>query len=236
MEMKIGKFIVIEGLDGSGKSVQHRLLENYLEMHGYKYKSLHFPQIHATPYGEMIGRFLRGEFGTASDVNPYIVALLFALDRRELSGSIKEWLLDGNIVLIDRFVYSNIAFQCAKLKLPSEKNDLRRWILNLEFEYNKLPKPDLSIYLDVPFEFVTNNLSTTRTGTSRTYLDGKMDIHETSIKLQSDVSEEYLRLVHENDDFIAIDCLDAVTNSIISEEDLHQRIIKSLTEKGILEV
>ena len=147
------RFLVIEGLDGSGKSTQLKLLREHLEQNAVPYKYLHFPRLEEGVYGELIARFLRGEMGGNDQVDPYLVALLFAGDRADASSRIKKWMDEGNLVIVDRYVYSNIAFQCAKLASLKEQEGLRDWILEFEYGYNKLPRPDLNLYLNVPFEF-----------------------------------------------------------------------------------
>ncbi len=171
-------FLVIEGLDGSGKSTQLKLLREYLEQHAVPYRYLHFPRLEEGIYGELVARFLRGEMGSNDQVDPYLVALIFAGDRADASETIRQWMEDGNLVIVDRYVYSNIAFQCAKLASREEQNRLRDWILEFEFGYNHLPKPDLNLYLNVPFEFTRKQLNLARDGDDRTYLKGERDIHE----------------------------------------------------------
>ena len=110
------KLFVIEGLDGAGKSTQIKLLKDFFSDQGYNCEYLHFPRTHAPYFGELIARFLRGEFGSINDVDPYLVAILYAGDRKDASDMVSGWLKEGNIVIIDRYTYSNIAYQCAKVK------------------------------------------------------------------------------------------------------------------------
>jgi len=117
------KFLVIEGVDGSGKSTQIRLIMKYFEDQGIPYQYIHFPRTDAPFYGELIARFLRGEFGSLNAVDPYLVSFLYAGVRKDAAPIIREWLIKGYLVLLDRYVYSNIAFQCAKLK---DKEDQER--------------------------------------------------------------------------------------------------------------
>src|SRR6476646_9829365 len=95
---KPSQFIAIEGLDGSGKSTQIELLINYLSSKGFQTKFVHFPRSHEGIFGELISKFLRGEFGNIQDVHPQLTALLFAEDRKEFSPTIIEWLNDGYFV------------------------------------------------------------------------------------------------------------------------------------------
>ncbi len=186
-------FIVLEGLDGAGKSTQIKLLRDWLAGRGIESEYLHFPRFDAPVYGELIARFLRGEFGGVGEVNPYLVALIYAGDRAGAAPQLRQWLAGGKAVLLDRYVYSNVGYQCAKLPAGPERDQLLRWILDLEFGHNGLPRPDLSLFLDVPFAFTRRKLTQQREGEDRTYLNGARDIHEDSLGLQQRVREVYLR-------------------------------------------
>lgn len=153
---------------------------------------MHFPRFDSPVYGELIARFLRGEFGGVGEVDPYLVALLFAGDRADAASRIREWLAQGKAVILDRYVYSNVGFQCAKLPAGEERNRLADWILYLEFCHNGLPRPDVSLFLDVPFTFTERKLSELREGDDREYLQGGQDIHEASLALQQAVRSVYL--------------------------------------------
>lgn len=200
--------IVIEGLDGAGKSTQVKLIKEYIKESGKELEYLHFPRFDAPVYGELIAKFLRGEFGKNEMVHPQLVALLFAQDRADASGMIKEWLSEGRCVLLDRYVYSNIAYQCSKLKDENEAKELKRWILELEYGTFAIPKPDVNIFLDVPISFVDRKLKENREGNDRGYLKGKTDIHEADIAFQIGVREIYLEQCREDENFIRVECAD----------------------------
>ena len=200
--------IVLEGLDGAGKSTQVKKLKTYLEEVCPDLEYIHFPRYDAPVYGDLIGRFLRGDFGSNESVHPQLVALLFAEDRHGAAPFRKKALAEGRFVLLDRYVYSNIAYQCAKLANPEESERLREWILNTEFGTFDLPRPDLNIFLDVPVEFVENSLEKNRKGADREYLNGARDIHEASIEFQKRVRSIYLRQASLDPGFIRIDCAD----------------------------
>ena len=186
------KFIVIEGLDGSGKSTQLKKLKTYLSDNNIQFQYLHFPRTDSRIYGDLVARFLRGELGDINNVNPYLIALIYAGDRNDAKHIIANWLNDGQLVLVDRYVYSNIAFQCAKLDNQEEKSKLSEWIKDLEYNYFKIPKPALNIFLNVPFEFTMQNLTNQRDGSDRDYLKGKEDIHEKDFDFQRRVQDVYL--------------------------------------------
>jgi len=222
--------IVIEGLDGAGKSTQMNRLNGYLAARGYRCRSLHFPRTDSPVYGELISRFLRGELGDMDQVNPYLVALIYAGDRFDFKPTLENWLKDGDMVLLDRYVYSNVAYQCAKTANKEENKALREWILQLEFDYHGLPKPDLNIFLDVPFAFTRQMLTDNRKGDERQYLRGKQDIHETDLEFQERVRETYLSL-SDTDRFVTIDCNDG--NTILSVEQIFSKILSILNEQLI---
>ncbi|HAM09431.1 MAG: dTMP kinase [Bacteroidetes bacterium GWE2_41_25] len=200
------KLFVIEGVDGAGKSTQIKLLKEYFSGRGYKCEYLHFPRTDAPWFGELIARFLRGEFGSLDDVDPYLVAMLYAGDRKDAADIIINWLAMGKIVLLDRYTYSNIAYQCAKIDSSDEQDKLMKWILSLEFNHFSIPRPDLNIFLDVPRYFTEKKLSGSRTGEDRTYLNGTRDIHEDSLEFQRKVRDIYLRVAIGDERQAVVDC------------------------------
>ena len=200
--------VVLEGLDGAGKSTQVKKLRTYLESLYGSLEYVHFPRYDAPVYGDLISRFLRGDFGSNESVHPQLVALLFAEDRHGAAPAMKETLEKGGVILLDRYVYSNIAYQCAKLKDDQEAESLRDWIFNTEYGDFALPVPDLNIFLDVPISFVESKLKADRAGDDRDYLAGGQDIHEADIEFQKRVRAIYQRQCELDPKFIRIDCSD----------------------------
>ena len=200
--------IVLEGLDGAGKSTQVRKLRDYLGQKCPKLEYIHFPRYEAPVYGGLISRFLRGEFGPIDQVHPQLVALLFAEDRHGAAPEIKKAIAGGATVLLDRYVYSNIAYQCAKLADTGEAETLREWILNTEFGEFDEPRPDLNIFLNVPIGFVEKNISSERKGSDRAYLHHAQDIHEADIEFQKRVRAMYLRQAEVDKSLQVVDCSD----------------------------
>ncbi len=200
--------VVLEGLDGAGKSTQVKKLRSYLESIFGELEYIHFPRYDAPVYGDLISRFLRGDFGTNETVHPQLVALLFAEDRHGAAPGMKEKLAGGGTVLLDRYVYSNIAYQCAKIKDADEAGRLRDWIFNTEYGCFELPVPDLNIFLDVPIGFVESKLKSQRGGQDRDYLEGGQDIHEADIEFQKRVRDIYREQCGLDPKFIRIDCSD----------------------------
>jgi dTMP kinase len=215
--------IVLEGLDGAGKSTQLKMVTSYFTSLGRKVEHLHFPRYTAPVYGELIAKFLRGDFGAIDQVHPQLVALLFAEDRRDAATQIRGWMDEGRVVILDRYVYSNIAFQCAKLPDEKEAAALRDWIFELEYQHNDIPRPTLNLFLDVPISFVDAKLKINRKGGDRAYLEGKADIHEADIRFQMKVREHYLGQCRRDPHFIRIDCSDPDGN-MLPAADIFRRI------------
>ncbi len=215
--------IVLEGLDGAGKSTQVRMLREYLTERCGELEYIHFPRYDAPVYGDLISRFLRGDFGSNDTVHPQLVALLFAEDRHGAAPQMREALDAGKTVLLDRYVYSNIAYQCAKLTDLKERRALRDWIFATEYGDFDLPEPDLNLFLDVPIGFVENSLSHERAGQDRGYLSGAQDIHEASIEFQKTVRDMYVSETARDPRFRRIDC-SAPDGSMLSPDDIFSKI------------
>jgi len=227
------KLLVIEGVDGAGKSTQIKLLKDFFSKKGYKCEYLHFPRTDTPFFGELITRFLRGEFGSLNEVDPYLVAMLYAGDRKDASMMINNWLSDGKIVLLDRYVYSNIAYQCGKLNEITAQNILMNWILSLEFTHFAIPKPDLNVFLDVPFAFTERNLANIRTGGDRDYLNGTKDIHEKSMEFQKKVRDIYLRISESDDGLAVVDCSNN-NGEMLTPSEIFDFIIKLFKERKLI--
>ncbi|HPV88404.1 MAG TPA: thymidylate kinase, partial [Bacteroidales bacterium] len=199
----VGKFQT-----GEISEAQLKAMEAFLKERGQSVHFMHFPCYDTPVYGTLIARFLRGDSGAIDMVDPYLVSLLFAGNRLEMANQIKTWLEDGDIVLLDRYVYSNIAFQCAKLASKEERDRLRNFIFQMEYDHFRIPRPDVNLFLDVPLHFVKENLESPRQGDDRTYLKGKDDIHEASVDFQQCVRDIYLEQAKLDSSFRIIPCSD----------------------------
>ena len=169
----MGKLIVIEGTDGSGKSTQFRLLTQHLQAENRAFQQLVFPQ-YAEPSSSLIRMYLRGEFGSnPSDVNAYAASTFFAVDRYASYKKVwGQWYEQGGLVVSDRYTTSNAVHQASKE--PEEKQRaFLKWLYELEYDHMGLPRPDLVIYLDVPTDF-TEMLLRSREQITNTHAD----IHE----------------------------------------------------------
>ena len=169
----MGKLIVIEGTDGSGKSTQFKLLTSRLEAENHRFQKLVFPQ-YAEPSSALIRMYLGGEFGTRpSDVNAYAASTFYAVDRYASYKKVwSDWYEQGGLIVSDRYTTSNAVHQASKE--PQEKQAaFLTWLYDLEYDKLGLPKPDLVIYLDVPTDF-TEAMMRRREADTNTHAD----IHE----------------------------------------------------------
>lgn len=172
----MGKLIVIEGTDGSGKSTQFRLLTERLTQEQVAFQKLVFPQ-YAEPSSALIRMYLSGEFGSRpSDVGAYAASAFYAVDRYASYKKVwGDWYEKGGLVVSDRYTTSNAVHQSSK-EPPEKREEFLHWLY--DFEYNKLglPRPDLTIYLDVPTDFTEKMLRSREAATG-----SHADIHEQDI-------------------------------------------------------
>ena len=169
----MGKLIVLEGTDGSGKSTQFKALSDRLEREGVTFKHLVFPR-YSEPSSALIRMYLGGEFGkNPSDVNAYAASAFYAVDRyASYKQDWGQWYENGGLILSARYPTSNAVHQASK-EAGENQGKFLHWLY--EFEYDKLglPRPDLTIYLDVPTDF-TEKMMRNREQATNT----KADIHE----------------------------------------------------------
>ncbi len=144
-------------------------------------------------FSEVIAKFLRGEFGGINEVSPYFVANIYAMDRYMFLPTLQMALDTMDVVLLDRYVFSNLAYQGAKYPNGSIASDqVKKWIMDFEFDFLKLPYPDLNIFFDVPTEITGKRLEDQR-GDDKEYLQGRQkDIHEEDMEFQERVRQNYL--------------------------------------------
>ena len=157
--MSKGKLIVIEGTDCSGKQTQTDELVKNLKKLGLKAISFSFPN-YASPTGEIIGEYYLGKNNKSlfkegiENVDPKISSLYYAADRAYNINIIKKYLENDYIVILNRYVESNMAFQGGKIKDIKKRHMLYEWLDNLEFVLLDLPRPDMVLFLYLPYEQV----------------------------------------------------------------------------------
>ena len=169
----MGKLIVIEGTDGSGKSTQFRMMSEHLEKDGVAFKHIVFPR-YKEESSALIRMYLGGQFGDKpSDVNAYAASSFYAVDRyASYKMDWGQWYENGGLVISDRYTTSNAVHQASKETGKARENYLK-WLYEFEYDQLALPRPDLVIYLDVPTDFTEKMLRGREAATNT-----KADIHE----------------------------------------------------------
>lgn len=200
-----GKFIVIDGIDGSGKATQTKLLLKRLKKKKFKTATIDFPQYYNNFFGKMTGRYLSGEFGAAQEVSPYLASILYALDRWESKDFILKELEKGKIIICDRYASANMIHQGGKIKETKKREELIKWLEEMEFEILKISKPDLVIYLDIPHKI---GQALVDKKSKRAYTKGKKrDIHENDENHLKNARSQALKLVEKNKNWLKINCV-----------------------------
>lgn len=182
--------IAIEGIDGTGKGTQAKRLCDRLQSDGVKSALLSFPRYDNTLFGSLIGDYLNGRFGTLEQVHPMLAALLFAGDRCESRPVLLDAMREHEIVILDRYVASNIAHQGGRTSLD-EREQIIATIERIEFEVYGMPRPDLTILLDLPVSLATELVHRKN---PRVYTDQKADLHEADADYMEAVRSVYQTL------------------------------------------
>lgn len=224
---KPGLFIAIEGLDGCGKSTQLALLKQRLDAGTLPYKAVHFPRYESEPFGGLIAAFLKGKLGEMKQVHPYLASLLFALDRNDAKDGLREALDGGTILVTDRYLLSNAAFQAAKLNDPDAKRTMLAWLLDLELRYFAIPEPTVSIFLDMPPSFTAQRLKERQSKDA----PEDRDIHEGNMSFQRRVREEYLQLFMDKKGHHIVAC--GKGQEIRTPQDIHEEIAGIIRREGV---
>jgi len=176
LKEKKGTIIVIEGIDSSGKATQVKMVYEELINEKYKAMRLEFPD-YKSDSSALIKMYLNGKFGEdPQSVNPYGASLFFAADRfASFKSDWEKFYDEGGILILDRYVSSNMIYQAAKIENSKEREEYLDWIYDLEFKKLSLPKPDIVIFLRMPPSFCLQ-LNDKRLNK----IDGssKKDIHE----------------------------------------------------------
>lgn len=218
----MGKLIVIEGTDGSGKSTQFRLLTEHLSQDRIAFEKLVFPQ-YSQPSSALIKMYLGGEFGShPADVNAYAASTFYAVDRYASYKKVwGKWYEQGGLVVSDRYTTSNAVHQASKE--PEEKRkDFLKWLYELEYDHMGLPRPDLVLYLDVPTDF-TEMLLRSREAATGTHAD----IHEADTQYLS-ASRRMGRSAAKYYGWTLISCVE--NGKMRSIQDIHEEIYRYVTK------
>lgn len=218
----MGKLIVIEGLDGSGKATQAKILFEKLKNMGKKVKKVSFPD-YESDSSALVKMYLAGEFGSKpSDVNAYAASTFYAVDR--FASYKKDWkeLYDNDYVIIaDRYTTSNGVHQCSKL-CEDQWNDYLDWLYDLEYKKMGIPKPDCVIYLDMSPEVSQKLLSNRYEGD-----ESKKDIHEKDVEYLNK-SRQAAQYCVEHDEWKVVKCDDG--NNPYTLEKISEKVLDIVKE------
>lgn len=217
--MKKGKFIVIDGTDGSGKATQTKLLIKRLKKEGYLVRMADFPQ-YGKKSAALVEEYLNGQFGSAREIGPYRASIFYACDRYAASFKIRKWLNEGKIVVSNRYVTANMGHQGGKIKNRKDRNKYFNWLYNLEYNLFDIPKPNLNIILHADAAIAQKLVD--KKG-NRDYVGGKKrDLHEKDLKHLRDAEKVYLEIAKAFPGFVLVECTKA--GQIMAREDISNLI------------
>lgn len=223
-----GKFIVIDGGDGSGKGTQAQLLVDMLTKQGRNVRMYDFPRYTSSFHGDVVSRFLRGEFGSADVVSPYLISLAYALDRASLKTEMEDFLSQGGWIVSNRYTSASMGHQTSRIKGVAAQKKFLEWLYTLEYKVHKIPKEDLVIYLDVPAE-ISSDLILKKS--ARSYLGKKMkkDISEKNLTHQVETRKMFMQLCKKYPHWKRIDCVDRVGH-LRTIPEVHTSILRVINE------
>jgi dTMP kinase len=226
-----GKFIVFEGIDGSGKSTQLKLLKNRLKKEGYGIMTIDFPQYGQKSAG-LVEEYLNGIYGSSTEVGPYRASIFYACDRYDASFKIKKWLKEGKSVIADRYFGSNVAHQGGKIADKKKRQKFLKWLYELEFGIFQIPKPDFTFILKISPE-ISQGLSghitdKQKLAKKKIYLGSrKQDIHEKDVNHLINTEKVYLETAKQYPkDFKIIDCLEG--GKLLSPTLIHEKVFENI--------
>lgn len=223
-----GSLIVIEGTDGSGKTAQTKLLVEKLKSRGFSVTTFEFPRYNE-PSSYFVTEYLNGRYGGVNDVSPKAAAMFFALDRFGAKADIAAALDDNKIVIINRYVASNMAHQAAKISAPVARTEFYKWVGQLEFNTLNIPRPNLNLILHVPAGIAQKLVDKK---SKRDYItNGKRDIHEDDLDHLEKAEQAYLELAQQFPQFFdLVECTKNGKLASIEEVSgiLWQKIAKKL--------
>jgi dTMP kinase len=227
--MSQGKLIVIDGIDGSGKATQVRLLEKRLKKEGIKVKTIDFPRYYNNFFGSLIGECLAGAYGDFIQTDPHIGSVLYAADRFESSKQIKKWIEDGCVVIADRYVSANQIHQGGKITDKKKRKEFLDWLDTMEHSVFKIPRPHLVVYLDVPYEVSRLWLEKKIVSKKKKYLNGRADVAENNLTHLKLSRESALSLHKENKNWEKVECCKGMV--CMSPEEVGEHVFEMVKKK-----
>lgn len=220
-----GTLIVLDGADGAGKATQTRLLVDRLSAEGYAVHTLDFPQYTQNHFGRLLRECLDGKRGDFIATDPRIASTLYAADRYESSATIREWLEAGAVVILDRYVSSNMLHQGAKIFDEEELSNFLTWLDAMEHGIFAIPRPDVIVYLDVPFA-VRKKLKAEAVAAGKHGTEVKVDQAEANDQHQQDSEENAKRLVALHNEWRTVVCVDGET--LLTREAIHEQVYETV--------
>jgi dTMP kinase len=227
--MQSGKLIVLDGGDGAGKATQVALLVKQLLADGHKVETLDFPQYTQNTFGALIRECLDGKRGDFMATDARIASTLYAADRFESKPRLEQWLEEGKIVVLDRYVSSNMMHQGAKIQNEGELEAFLGWLDHMEHGVFGLPRPDVILYLEVPFN-VRQNLKKNAVADGKHGADVKIDLAEADHNHQEQVEVRAKTIVASKNNWKVVHCCEDET--IRSREDIHADVYSIV--KGVI--
>ena len=220
----LGRLIAIEGIDGSGKRTQMDLLHDVIAAGhgGHSVYSAAFPQYNSW-FGKMVGQFLNGELGALETVDPHFTALLYAGDRFEAKPKIEAALHQGKVVLIDRYIGSNLAHQAARVA-PEKRAEFQQWIKHLEYNIYNLPQEDMILYLRVPPAEAQKLVAQKA---KRSYTNAKQDILEASLRHLQEAANMYDNLSRSSP-WVTVECFDSANQTMRSVDAIAREVLAAV--------
>ena len=215
---KIGKLIVLEGIDGSGKGTQAKLLTERLAREGFETAAISFPQYGKKSAG-LIEEYLNGKYG---DVDPYAASLFYAVDRFDASVEIRKLLAEGRVVILDRYIDSNAGHQGAKISDPNARERFLKWLYDTEYRILGVPKPDIVLILKIEPKIAQSNVGKKDV---RKYLKaGKThDIHEADKTHLVRAQDSYLWLAEKYPkNHVVVECMNS--GKLMLPEKINEKI------------
>lgn len=213
-------FIVIDGADGSGKATQVSLLVERLKAEGQAVETIDFPQYKNNIFGQLLRECLDGKRGDFLQVDSRIASTLYAADRFESAPKIREWLAAGKTVVADRYVSSNMLHQGAKLHDEAMRTEFLSWLDNMEHGVFALPRPDLILYLDIPYSYRLKMMLQDKTR-------GELDQAEVNAEHQAQTEAAAQKLVAGFNSWQAISCV-TEDGTLNSREAIHELIYSAI--------
>jgi len=217
---KLGKLIVIDGTDGTGKTTQTSLLIKHLRQTKKNVALSDFPR-YGLPSAYFVEKYLNGHYGSSMEVSPYTASLFFALDRYDAKPNILKNLTQGKIIISNRYVTANMGHQGGKIKSLTSQKEYFKWIDWLEHEQLKIPRPNCTIILHIP-AYIAQRLID-RKG-RRDYIRGKRDMHEADLSHLKAAEKTFLIMAKLFPNFYVVECM--AKGKLLSPDEIHEKVWK----------